>query len=239
MTSQPMNAPPPPEGRDLSDFTFTVKATAEITDAERAMVHALFDVAYRQANHAYLDRSLAKLRYIALAMRGDTPAGFALGETRIMDLPRLPDALVTLAGICCIAPEFRRRGLFGYLERLALGAGFLPEHANRRRLACGRMAHPASMRTIAVFPTIVPKYGVAPTAWQQEVGAAIAAAYGVHAFDAERFVCIGAGTPIGYPVMEMDVTDDEWRVFAPVNRDRGDALLGIAWLPDAPPGWDD
>lgn len=239
MTSQPQNIPPPPEGRDYADFTFTVKLAADITEGERAIVHALFDVAYRQANHAYLDKSLTKLRYMAIAMHGDTPAGFALGETRIMDLPRLPGALVTLAGICCVAPEFRRRGLFGYLERLALGAGFQPEHADRRRLACGRMAHPASMRTMAPMRSVVPRHGVEPTAWQQEVGSAIAEAYGVHAFDPTTFVCIGAGTPIGYPVMEMDVTDDEWRVFAPVNRDRGDALLGIAWMPDAPPGWDD
>ncbi len=236
--TNPPNAPPPPPGRDLGDFTFTVKEAAELTAADRATVHALFDVAYRQANHAYLDKSLGRLRYIATAMRGDTPAGFALGETRIMDLPRLPDSLVTLAGICCIAPEFRRRGLFGYLERLALGAGFRPEYADRRRLACGRMAHPASMRTMGSMKSIVPRYGVEPTPWQQEVGAAVADAYGVHAFDPRTFVCIGAGTPIGYPVMEMDVTDDEWRVFAPVDRDRGDALLGIAWMPDAPPGWD-
>lgn len=229
----------PPYHRDMSEFTFTVKPTAELTDAERAILHTLFDVAYRQANHAYLDKSLTTLRYVAIALHGGAPAGFALGETRIMDLPRLPGALVTLAGICCVAPEFRRRGLFGYLERLALGAGYQPEHAQMRRLACGRMAHPASMRTLAINASAVPKYGVVPTAWQQDVGKAVAAAYGVHAFDPETFVCIGAGAPIGYPVMEMDVTDDEWRIFAPVDRDRGDALLGIAWLPDAPPGWDD
>jgi hypothetical protein len=29
----------------------------------------------------------------------------------------------------------------------------------------------------------------------------------------------------------------EWEIFKPVNRDRGDALLGMMWTPDAPPGW--
>jgi hypothetical protein len=28
-------------------------------------------------------------------------------------------------------------------------------------------------------------------------------------------------------------------LFAPVNRDLGESLLGIAWWPDAPDGWDD
>ena len=29
----------------------------------------------------------------------------------------------------------------------------------------------------------------------------------------------------------------EWEAFASVNRDRDDALLAIAWIPDNPPGW--
>ncbi len=33
------------------------------------------------------------------------------------------------------------------------------------------------------------------------------------------------------------VEPEEWEVFRAVNRDRGDALLAIAWNPDAPPGW--
>jgi hypothetical protein len=152
-----------------------------------------------------------------------------------MDLPHLPAEVVNLAGICCIAPEFRRRGLFRVLEYHAFMAADLPTHT--RRLTCGRMAHPASLRGFGRHPTLLPKPGIRLTPWQQEVGRAIAAAYGNHAFDPETFVCIGAGEPIGYPVIEFDVEEWEWVVFKPVNRDRGDSLLAMMWTPDAPPEW--
>jgi hypothetical protein len=161
--------------------------------------------------------------------------GFGVAETRVMDLPRLPDQVVSMAGICCIAPEFRRRGLFGKLELLAFQANVVPDRP--RRIACGRMAHPAALRTMAQFPSCVPRPGVRPTAWQQEVGRAIAEAYAVRDFDPETFVCIGSGTPTGYPRIEFDVEPHEWQVFEPVDRDRGDALLAVAWVPDAPAGW--
>jgi hypothetical protein len=93
------------------------------------------------------------------------------------------------------------------------------------------------MRSLARNPTVVPKPGVRPTTWQQEVGQAIADAYGVHAFDPKTFVCIGSGDPIGYPIIELQVEPEEWEVFRPVDRDRGDALLAMIWTPDAPPGW--
>jgi hypothetical protein len=93
------------------------------------------------------------------------------------------------------------------------------------------------MRGLTRIPTVVPKPGVRPTPWQQEVGQAIADAFGSHAFDPETFVCIGSGKPIGYPVIEFQVEPEEWEVFRQVNRDRGDSLLAIAWTPNAPAGW--
>jgi hypothetical protein len=72
---------------------------------------------------------------------------------------------------------------------------------------------------------------------QREVGQTVAEAYGVHGFDPETFVCIGSGRPIGYPNMVLGVDSHEWEIFEPVDRHRGDALLAIAWLPDAPAGW--
>ena len=167
-------------------------------------------------------------------MEGDTPAGFSLGDMRVMDLPRLPQQQVTLAGICCIDPRFRRRGLFGALERAAImGAGIV---AGGRMLSAGRMAHPVSFRVMNPA-TRIPRYGIKPTPWQRAVGQAIADAYGVPQFDPETFVCHGTGEPIGYPNIEMDVEPDEWRIFEHVNRDRGDSLLGLTWSPDAPEGW--
>jgi hypothetical protein len=69
------------------------------------------------------------------------------------------------------------------------------------------------------------------------VGQVIAETYGAHAFDDENFVCLGEGVPIGYPNVEFQVEPHEWTIFEAVNRDRGDALLGLGWIPDPPPGW--
>lgn len=220
---------------DLPGLDLTVKEADALSDAERETLLALFRSSYRQANPAFLERSLGTLRWAALACQEGSTVGFALGETRVMDLPRLPAQVVSLAGICCVRKQLRRRGLFGRLERLALAARELPEAP--RRLFCGRMAHPAALRTIARIPTVVPKAEHRPTPWQQEVGRAIAEAYGVHDFDPETFVCIGPGEPIGYPDIEVDVEPREWELFEPVDRGRGDALLAIAWAPDVPPGW--
>lgn len=214
---------------------FRVMRTAEMTAADRTLAHELFDVAYDRANHPYLDKSFGALRYIAFAEPGGIAAGFALNDQRELPLPRLGVEWVSLGGICCIAPEFRRRGLFGRLESLAgAAAGVAPEQ--RRRLSCGRMAHPASFRGAAANPSGVPKPGVHPTRWQQEVGLAIAEVYG-STLDPTTFTVVGDGTPIGYPRMDVEATAEEWRAFEHVDRDRGDALLSIAWSPVAPDGW--
>jgi hypothetical protein len=197
-------------------------------------VRRLFHASYRGADDAYLGQSLAALRFLATATAGGALAGFAVGEMRIMDLPRLPRQAVALAGICCVDPRFRRQGLFRTLEGRAFAAAGIRDVP--RVLSCGRVAHPASFRTITWNPTHVPKRGVPPTPWQREVGAAVAAAYGVLRFDPETFVCAGRGTPM-MPVLDQDVRPEEWDVFAAVDRSRGDSLLGLCWSPDAPDGW--
>lgn len=225
-----MNAP-----RDFSDLDIRTCETAAIGADDRARIFALFQANYRQANTAYLEKSLGRLRFVSIAVAGGETAGFALGEVRVIDLPRLPATTVYLAGICCVGDAYRRRGLFGHLERQsAMASGIAPA---KTALTCGRMAHPASYRLMSRNPTAVPKRGVKPTPWQQEVGSAIAAAYGVEHFDPETFVCRGSGTPIGYPVIDIDVEPSEWDVFREVNRDRGDSLLGMAWMGEAPAGW--
>jgi hypothetical protein len=164
--------------RDLSGVEFEVLEAERLSPARREELFGLFQGAYRQANWAFLDRSLAQLRHVAIASSEGHPVGFALAETRRIDLPRLPAQLVTLAGICCIASEYRRRGLFGQLELLAAEEEGVSGEG--RRLFCGRMAHPAALRAIARLPGAVPQPGRTPTPWQQEVGAAIADTYGVH-----------------------------------------------------------
>ena len=225
-----VGAPPP-------GFDLRVILTADASAEDRALMHALFDENYRQANHSYLDKSLGVLRYAALATHEGEAAGFALGDLRVVDLPRLPQQTVAMAGIACIGAAHRRRGLFAALALTSMSAGARPPEG--RILSAGRMAHPATMRTMARNSSAIPKRGVAITPWQRQVGRAVAQLYGNTDFDEATFVCIGSGTPIGYPVIEIDVTPDEWRLFEPVNRDRGDSLLGLGWRPDAPEGWDE
>lgn len=221
--------------RDFSDFEFEVLESRRLAAGQREELVRLFEVNYERANPAFLDKSLATLRHLAIAHRQGMTVGFALAETRVIDLPRLPEQVVTLAGLCCIAPDCRRLGLFGHLELLAASAADIPSPT--RHLLCGRMAHPAALRTIGRFPGAIPVAGRPPTAWQREVGEVIATVYGVPRFDPATFVCIGAGRPIGYPRIEFEVEPHEWEVFEPVDRDRGDALLAMAWAPDVPPGW--
>ena len=221
--------------RDFSEFTFRTVPTDAVTAEERALMLRLFDACYRQANHGHLEKSLGRLRYVSFAHEGEQPAGFGLADARVLDLPALAQQTVVLGGLCCVLPAFRRRGLFGELMRRAVLAAEPP--ARERSLTVGRMGHPGAFRGLARNPTVVPKPGVRPTPWQQEIGQMIADVYGVDTFDPETFVGIGAGTPIGYPVIELEAEPHEWEVFRPVDRDRGDSLLGIAWGPDAPPGW--
>lgn len=220
-----------------ADLEVRTERTAELSPADRAQIHSLFEQAYEQANGSYLDASLATLRWITLATHGETLAGFSLGEQRVLDLPRVGATRATLAGLACVHPEMRRRGLFRRLSNLVLVADGVPDAARGPVLGAGRMAHPASYRVYRGHPTLVPTAGTTPNRLQQEVGAAVAVAYGVTDFDAERFVCRGAGAPIGYPKMTQEVEPDEWEVFAPVDRERGDALLAVIWQPTAPDGW--
>lgn len=85
-------------------------------------------------------------------------------------------------------------------------------------------------------PTVVPRPDRPITDWQKQVGIRVAQLYSVE-LDPQAFVVQGTGNPIGYPDIVVDVPESDWQVFKQVNRDKGDSLLGIAWSPDAPPGW--
>jgi len=98
-------------GRDsTADLEFDAIATSTLGEPARARILALFRASYREANEAYLERSLSRLRFIATATSADALAGFALGEMRIMDLPGVAQQAVALAGMCCVDASFRRRG---------------------------------------------------------------------------------------------------------------------------------
>ena len=212
---------------------FEVVDAATLTPARRAQVFALFAAGYREADAAYLAASVERLRRVVLALDGDTLAGFGLAAVRVLDLPGLPRTLVRMAGIACVAPSHRRRHVMVQL----MSHGLMHDAPGQRSLVTGRMAHPATFRMMAALPHAVPRLGVPPSPWQQAIGAAVAAAYGAHDFDPQTFVCRGRGAPIGYPVVEIEATPEEWALFAPVDRSRGDSLLGFAWLGDPPTGW--
>lgn len=212
---------------------FEVLRAAELPPHWRDAVCALFDAAYADADQAYLAEAMTHLRTIAVALDAGRLIGFSLGDTCVLDLPRLPDTVVRMAGIACVDPAYRRRRVMADLA----GRAMLYELPERAGLATGRMAHPATFRLMGHLPGAVPRLGLVPSDWHRAVGAVIAAAYGVRAFDPETFVCRGRGRPIGHPRLAVDASAEEWALFAPVDRSRGDALLGFAWLGEPPPGW--
>jgi len=213
-----------------------VLKTKELSKDELALIHELFEHAYHQVNHSYLEKSFSILHYIALAMKDNELVGFAVADTIKTSIPRLTNPqIVMLAGICCVNSNYRRLGLFTRLELEAANASKLLE-PDARVLACGRMAHPASFRIMSQSPVTIPKYGVPLSDWHKEVGLKIAELYEIK-IDPETLVVIGKGTPIGYPKMTYDTTEEEKLLFKNVNRDRGDSLLGITWIPNAPEDW--
>jgi hypothetical protein len=218
---------------ELSDLQLTVLRTSDLSHADVQRMVALFARSYRDANCEYLRASMQHLTTAAVVFHAGELVAFSLAHSRRIDLPRLPATVVRLAGLACVAHDFRRRRLMSTLSGLVVGEGF----PGVPGLVCGRMAHPASFRGMTRLPGAVPKLGMPPTAWQQEVGRVIADAYGAAQFDPRTFVCRGSGRPIGYPVIDVEATPEEWELFRPVNRARGDSLLGIAWLGDAPAGW--
>jgi len=220
---------------EIPGFEFETMATSGVDDGALTLMHDLFDACYREANHKHLEKSLSVLRFVTFARRDGRDAGFGIADSRVVDLPRLPGTTLLLGGLCCVLPDFRRQELFAALMGRSMARGERGDSG--RVLNCGRVAHPGAFRMMAGYPTVVPKPGVTTTPWQQEVGKAVVAVYGVERFDPETFVCRGTGRPIGYPVMEVEATDAEWEVFRPVDRANGDALLGIAWAAGAPEGW--
>ncbi len=221
---------------DIPGFDYRVHPSRELGATERATAHMLFEQTYDDADHDYLDHSLKHLGYLAIAVSHDEPIGFAIGETRDLDLPVLGSRPVSLGGLCCVAEQYRRHKIARWLGHAVLAAG-VDVSAARQVLNCGRTAHPASLRMLSMNETAVPLPGQAPTTTQQEVGTAIAHAYGAAGFDPASFVCKGRGRPVGVPRVTADVLPEEWILFEPVDRAKGDTLLALCWAPNAPAGW--
>jgi len=219
------------------DLRIEVGDSAALDARELEEVHSLFARAYAQANHDYVDASMARLRTIARAREGGSLVGFALADVRFSSLPGFESPqLLLLAGIGCVELRLRRRGVFAHLSRCAARANGLLARRKGRFLACGRMAHPAGFRSMSRDPNAIPKRGHPLSSWHLEVGAVVAALYGVR-LKPGTLIVQGGGRPVGHPRIEIDVAPEEWLPFRDVDRSRGDSLLGLAWHPDVPDGW--
>lgn len=218
-------------------ISIEVRETTSLSPSETAGIQALFASNYDQADPGYIDKSLRTFSYIAVAMHSGSMVGFGFGETRIMPLPRLSETeVVAFAGMSCVDPSVRQRGLFSLMAAHVLGHdGKLP--SDRPYLFCGRMAHALSYRTISKqSPACVPSPGATMSSWHRDVLLAAAEALGV-VVNPESGVVRGAGKPIGFPKIDFEPTPAEQSLFNHVDRARGDSLLTIAWLPQPPPGW--
>lgn len=231
-----------PRKRSTPDLDVRIVRVPEMAADERAAIFEIFDASYRDANHEYLQRSLDRIGMASLAMVDGRGVGYAISHARWMELPGFEEPqLVVLHGMRCVVPEYRHRGVGGVTNRAADEAMKAELAAigrsHERQLVCGRYGHAARAGGRS-DPGSVPRLDVRPTVWQQAVGLAVAEAYG-STLDPETFVCIGSGTPIGYPNEEFEPTEAEREAYAGVDRDRGDNLLVINWVPDPPPGWND
>jgi len=226
---------------EISDPTRSIQVTAlsvhDLTEDQVSQILALFDAAYADADHSYLLSSFEVMDWIALATHGPVLVGFAIGDAKIVDLPRR-NGLQPVAsyGIGCVDENYRRMGLFTRLEKAVVQAsGKLP--VNARYLNCGRPAHPATYNFIANIGTgCIPEPGSPLSPWHLEMVERVAALCCVKVHPG-TCVVIGKEMPIGYPRLKVIATDAELRLFENVNRDRGEALLTMSWTPEAPSGW--
>ncbi len=224
-----------------SQPSIAVYEAASLPAALEDQILALFDLTYDRANHAYLLASIEKLGWIAVGEvdgpRARMLAGFAVGDSRMAALPRMPGLIpVAMAGIGCIHPDVRQQGLFTALALAALNANGVLSGADRF-VFCGRMAHPITYRTaVRSARGVIPTAGRVLSQWHREMLVAIADLYGV-AVDTENGVVIGSGAPIGYPRLTYEASAEEKSLFQPVNRDRGDSLLALGWIPEEPADW--
>jgi hypothetical protein len=219
------------------DLTISVVSSSDIDAVLRARLQVLFDANYASANFEYLEKSAATFGYVAIAEREREIVGFSFGDSVRSDLPGLDSTQsVALAGIACIDPSVRNRGLFFKLATEAMAAGGALDPA-KPFLFAGRMAHAITYRAMAkAADTTVPAFGKPISDWHKRVGIRVAELLG-STVDPETFVVRGDGTPVGFPRVEYEATPEEQALFANVDRQHGDSLLSMCWLPSGPEGW--
>ena len=215
----------------------TPQSVHDLTEKQVDQILALFDAAYADADHSYLLSSFEVMEWIALATSGPVLAGFAIGEAKLVDLPRIEGRCpVATYGISCIDDSFRRMGLFTRLEKAVVGANGVLQ-PDTPYLHCGRTAHPATYRFLRnIGVGCLPDPDRPLSTWHMETVEAVAALYGSKVYPG-TCVVVGKGKPIGFPRITVEATDAELSLFKDVDRNRGDALLAMSWSPEAPAGW--
>lgn len=213
-----------------------VLKSAELSSKQLEGMQALFNDCYDNGDWHYVEQTLSKLRYTALAIKDETIVGSSIGDMRRHCFePWDKTFSVILAGIVCVNSAHRREGLFYKLARLSAFASgeFI---AGEPVLRCGRMAHPVSMKIMRELPNSIPRLNQSPNTIQRQVLLEVAELYGV-SVNPDNFVVQGQGKPLGEPRIEHSEDNEDWAFFKEVKRERGDSLLALAWDPVAPEGW--
>lgn len=230
-------------GRHVDGVDFWSGVPAELPAADRDLLHGVFASAYVGPDPAYLDRQLDTMTCLVVARRGTDVVGFALGGGRNIRTPALGEVKVAMPGLTCVDPREQRSGIGQGMGNRATWLN-LSTHGPRE-VAGLRFATPASLamamkgRGQVVWPTSEDPYAQFdhPTPAQIELAHEVALAYGNRGYDPATGACIGLGRPIGVPNVEPDVSDEYWRRFDGIDRERGDSLLALRWLVEPPPAW--
>ena len=87
----------------MSNIAYNLEKTSRLSQETREQCHKLFAANYREANHRYLDKSLAQLGNIALAWADGALVGFSLADVLLAPNPGLAGKQhVALGGMGCI-----------------------------------------------------------------------------------------------------------------------------------------
>src|SRR5262249_44990780 len=90
--------------RSASAADVGYKDPADLTDDERAQVHRVFDTAFQQADHTYLERTLARMSSIGMGFRDQELLGFCTCTQAELDFPGLGRRIFNDAGLTCVDP---------------------------------------------------------------------------------------------------------------------------------------
>lgn len=227
--------------RSLGDIEISMQHPNATTPDERSAVLGLFERSFGDADPRHLLPQFERMNEMLVMRDAEQLIGFGFSRTEQLSLPVLGPTWIGSSGTVCVDPAYRRLGL-------ADGATMMTNVALRPdpsmlifHFATPVTIHAALRNLDAPWPgrdvhEMEAAYA-APTATQRAVGEFLADDAGASGYDADNWVLIGDGHPSGHAV-EPDRLDPAYgRLFAPVDRTRGDTLLGPFWLVEPPEAW--